>query len=184
MISACCMIDVQRGNGSWSLLARDSARRCVALPPHPHNPYRSSLAAQGDEFCPTSAEHLAERGLLPGGGVRRRGGGGGAAPGGRRAAINRRKQGGDDYLAQVGALAVPEHARARRGRAAGGAQGTLVQARSVLTLTAVPRSLPCREEERRQIAGFVGEVLKEGESALVVWVAELHKFFAWLGTVL
>lgn len=93
---------------------------------------------------------------MPGGGVRRRGGGGG-----RRGAINRRKQGGDDYLAQVGALAVPEHARARRGRS--GAQGALAQARSVLTLTAVPRSLPCRETERRQISDFVAEVLKEGE---------------------
>ncbi|PRW61222.1 Origin recognition complex subunit 1 [Chlorella sorokiniana] len=110
---------------------------------------------EGDDFCPSSAELLAERGIMPGGGVRRRGGGGG-----RRGAINRRKQGGEDYLAQVGAMAVPEHARARRGRA-GGAQGALAQARSVLTLTAVPRSLPCREAERQQIADFVGEVLKE-----------------------
>ena len=93
---------------------------------------------------------------MPGGGVRRRGGGGS----GRRGAINRRKQGGDDYLAQVGALAVPEHARARRGRS--GTQGALAQARSVLTLTAVPRSLPCRETERRLISYCGAEV--------VVWV--------------
>lgn len=97
---------------------------------------------------------------MPGGGVRRRCGGGS----GRCGAINRRKQGGDDYLAQVGALAVPEHARARRGRS--GAQGALAQARSVLTLTAVPRSLPCRETERRQISDFVAEVLQEGELGL------------------
>lgn len=110
----------------------------------------------GDAYHPSSAELLAERGVLPGGGVRRRGGGGGG--------INRRKQGGDDYLAQVGALAVPEHARARaRQERAGGARGALAQARGVLALTAVPRSLPCREGERQQIADFVAEVLKEGE---------------------
>lgn len=51
-------------------------------------------------------EMWASRGLLPGGAMRRKGASGGGG-------INRRKQGGEDYLAQVGALAVPEHARQR-----------------------------------------------------------------------
>ncbi len=128
------------------------------MPPPPCLLPCAPLWPQGDDFNPSSAELLAEQGGLPGGASKRRRGGGG----GGRGAINRRKQGGDDYLAQVGAMAVPEHARARRQRG-GGAQGALAQARSVLTLTAVPRSLPCREAERRQISDFVGEVLKEGE---------------------
>lgn len=37
-----------------------------------------------------------------------------------------------------------------------------MQARSMLTLTAVPRTLPCREGERAQILEFVEEVLQEG----------------------
>ena len=115
-----------------------------------------------DAYSPSSAELLAERGVLPGGGVRRRRGGGGGGSGG--GGINRRRQGGEDYLAQVGALAVPEHARARaRQERAGSARGALAQARGVLALTAVPRSLPCREGERKQIADFVAEVVKEGE---------------------
>ncbi|KAL4423946.1 hypothetical protein ABPG75_001247 [Micractinium tetrahymenae] len=88
--------------------------------------------------------------LRPAGGKRRKGGAGGGG-------INRRKQGGDEYLAQVGALAVPEHARQQQ-RAGSSA---LSQARSMLTLTAVPRTLPCREGERMQILEFVEEVLEE-----------------------
>lgn len=38
----------------------------------------------------------------------------------------------------------------------------VVQARDVLALTAVPRSLPCRDVERGQVAEFVQEVLAEG----------------------
>ena len=39
----------------------------------------------------------------------------------------------------------------------------VLQARRALTLAAVPRSLPCREDERKQIVDFVEEVLEEGE---------------------
>lgn len=93
-----------------------------------------------------------------GGARRARGGkhgGGGAAAGG----INRRK-GLEDNLAQVGALAVPERARAR----ARGPQSALAQARSALTLTAVPKSLPCREAERAAVAKFVEDMLRDGEA--------------------
>jgi len=51
-----------------------------------------------------AAESLAERGMLAGGGGR----------GKSTAGINRRKQGGEEYLAQVGALTVPEHTRRQR----------------------------------------------------------------------
>ncbi|EFN52332.1 hypothetical protein CHLNCDRAFT_139139 [Chlorella variabilis] len=95
-------------------------------------------------------ELVPEQDLAPAGGARRKAGNGG---------INRQhKQGGEEYLAQVGALAVPEHARQRQR----GASGALGQARDVLALTAVPRSLPCRDVERGQVAEFVQEVLAEG----------------------
>lgn len=59
-------------------------------------------------------ELVPEQDLAPAGGARRKAGNGG---------INRQhKQGGEEYLAQVGALAVPEHARQRQ-RGASGALG-------------------------------------------------------------
>lgn len=44
-----------------------------------------------------------------------------------------------------------------------------VQARSVLALTSVPRTLPCRETERGQVAAFVEEVLAEGWWCCCCW---------------
>lgn len=70
---------------------------------------------------------------------------------------NGRKQGGQEYLEQVGALEVPQHARQRQREGS----SALSQARSVLALTSVPRTLPCREAERGQVAAFVEEVLAE-----------------------
>ncbi|KAL4434835.1 hypothetical protein ABPG77_005362 [Micractinium sp. CCAP 211/92] len=109
-----------------------------------------SESESGEEDEDNGAAGLV-REALPGGGKRRKGGAGGGR------GINRRKQGGEEYLAQVGALAVPEHARQQQ-RSGGSA---LSQARSMLTLTVVPRTLPCREGERAQILEFVEEVLQE-----------------------
>lgn len=109
-----------------------------------------SESDSGDDGEDDGADGLAHE-ALPGVGKRRKGGAGGGR------GINRRRQGGDEYLAQVGALAVPEHARQQQ-RGGGSA---LSQARSMLTLTAVPRTLPCREGERAQVLQFVEEVLDE-----------------------
>lgn len=72
-------------------------------------------------------------------------------------------------MVQVGATAVPAHARARRG-----GDSALAQARGVLTLAAVPRSLPCREAERAAVTEFVTEALSEGgwATAAVVLCAQ------------
>ena len=84
-----------------SCLASPRLAGCVALQDCEGSPSPTKKQAGGQATQPKGA-------------VRRKppaGGGGG---------INRRKQGGEEYLAQVGALAVPEHARQRQ-RGAGGA---------------------------------------------------------------
>ena len=87
----------------------------------------------------------------PGGG--RRGGGGGGGRGGRKA-----RQGGLDFTIQLGARAIPEHARDSRSNDA------LSQVRYALTLASTPTSLPCRENEHQEIESFVKEVLTGGNS--------------------
>jgi len=56
----------------------------------------------------------------------------------------------------LGASQIPENARLPEG-------SNLRKARSVLALTAAPKSLPCREAERDSIAGFVREAVQAGE---------------------
>lgn len=79
------------------------------------------------------------------------------APKGRR----RNHQGGDAFQA-VGTSAIPEFVRHRN-------RGTVLeQARDALTLAAVPKNLPCREEERLTVSRFVEEVVTDGKSLLSI----------------
>ena len=57
----------------------------------------------------------------------------------------------------LGASQIPEAARQSEG-------SDLRKARSVLALTAAPKSLPCREAERESIAAFVQEAVQAGWS--------------------
>lgn len=60
-----------------------------------------------------------------------------------------------DYQA-LGAGEIPATARQQDGSAAG-------RARAALSLTALPKQLPCRDEERKQIAEFLEDALGGGE---------------------
>lgn len=77
------------------------------------------------------------------------------APG--RAGFRRKKQGGQDFKVQLGARAIPDHARAPQPATA------LSRARRALTLAATPQSLPCREKEHETIENFVEEALGNGK---------------------
>lgn len=56
----------------------------------------------------------------------------------------------------LGASQIPVNARLPEG-------SDLRKARSVLALTAAPKSLPCREAERDTISSFVQEAVQAGE---------------------
>ena len=56
------------------------------------------------------------------------------------------------------ALGAPEAPAARRARALTPLEG----ARAALALTAAPRSMPCREQERAEILRFVEEAVAAG----------------------
>ncbi|KAK9830101.1 hypothetical protein WJX72_009780 [[Myrmecia] bisecta] len=75
-------------------------------------------------------------------------------------------QGGDDWaggkrqnIQGLGAAEIPEAARRGEGP-------PLAQARRLLTLTAPPRTMPCRESERAQVMKFVQDTLAGGNDAL------------------
>ena len=70
---------------------------------------------------------------------------------------NRKKQGGLDFKIQLGARAIPEHARVSQPATA------LNKARRALTLAATPQSLPCREKEHETIEDFVEKALGDGK---------------------
>eukprot|EP00887_Chlorella_sp_A99_P005150 scaffold40.g5150.t1 len=109
-----------------------------------------------------------KRGAGGGGGATRRGaakkrqarGGGGLVGAGcvfvRMWGGNCELVGGEAYLRRMGMPASPE-----RRQQCGGGGGGLSAARGLLTLQAVPRSLPCREAERQQVVEFVEEALSE-----------------------
>ena len=85
-------------------------------------------------------------------------------------------QGGDEWQSgrkkQILALGSTEMPTARRVRALTPLEG----ARAALALTAAPRSMPCREQERAEILHFVEEAVAAGEHLITAYRKRLFGF--------